>query len=120
MRSFLAFAALILLTCSSAFAQTTPPPTRTVTLTWNTQAGVTFNVYRWTTGQNGFQKINTAPVTTPTYNDATAVVGGAYGYKVSAVSPTAGESAQSPEVDITILAVPATPTGLKVSVVITN
>lgn len=112
----------------AAFAQTvTPPPTpvtQAVTLTWQeTTPGVTFNIYRWDKTQvNGFQKINSAPVTTPTYTDTTAVVGTSYAYKVSAVN-SAGESAQSAEADITVtvpVTIPGVPTGLKVTVVITN
>jgi fibronectin type 3 domain-containing protein len=96
--------------------------TKTVTVSWNPEPGVTFNVYRWSTGQNGFAKLNAAPITTLTYNDTTAVLGTAYSYKVSAVN-SAGESAQSVEADITVsvpVTIPGVPTGVKVTVVITN
>jgi fibronectin type 3 domain-containing protein len=112
----------VILACSFSVAAQTPA-TKTVTVTWQEATpNVTFNVYRWNSGQNGFIKLNAAPVTTLTYNDATAVLGTAYSYKVSAVN-SAGESAQSTEADITVsqpITVPAVPTNLKVTVVITN
>jgi fibronectin type 3 domain-containing protein len=93
-------------------------------VTWQEATpGTTFNVYRWDKSQvAGFTKINAAPITTLSYNDTTAVAGVAYAYKVTAFN-SSGESAQSAEVDITVsvpVIVPAVPTNLKVTVVITN
>ena len=95
------------------------------TLTWQEATpGVTFNIYRWDKSQvAGFTKINAAPVTAMTYNDTTTVTGVAYAYKVTAVNSAGVESAQSVEVDITVsvpVVIPAVPTNLKVTVVITN
>jgi hypothetical protein len=107
------------LLANNAAAQTT----KTVRITWqDTTVSATFNVWRWNTGQNGFVKLNSTPIAAMTYDDTTAVLGTAYSYKVSAVS-AAGESAQSAEADITVslpIVVPAIPTNLKVTVVITN
>lgn len=127
MSRLLCIAALLLGAAGAVFAQTTPPTptpaTMTVHVSWSeATAGATFNVHRWTKGQNGFAVINTAPITGLTYDDTTALVGTAYTYTVSAVN-SAGESAQSQGVDITVSApitVPAVPTNLKVTVVITN
>lgn len=111
----------LLLFATPAFAQT--PATKTVHVSWSeATTGATFNVWRWNTGQNGFLKLNTKPVTDLFFDDATAVLGTAYAYKISAVN-SAGESAQSLEADITVavpVVIPAVPTNLKVTVVITN
>ena len=121
----------LLLFATPAFSQVVPPPaTLTTHLAWSeTTVGATFNVYRYykgippaQAGPNGFQKMNAAPITTLTYDDATAVVGTMYTYEVTAVNAS-GESAPSTQVDITVMppvVVPAVPTNLKVSVVITN
>lgn len=125
MSRLLCIAALLLVATGSSFAQTvTPPVTQPVTLAWlEATPSVTFNIYRWDKSQvTGFTKINATPVTTLTYTDTTAVVGTMYAYKVSAVN-SAGESAQSAEADITVsvpVTIPGVPTGLKVTVVITN
>jgi hypothetical protein len=127
----------VILACSfSVAAQTTPTPVTKVTVTWaDTTAAATFNIWRWTTGQNGFQKINTTPTTATvvpcvpvisgktcyTYND-TIALGVLYAYKISAVSGGT-ESAESVEADITVsptVIVPAVPTDVKVNVVITS
>jgi hypothetical protein len=125
----------VILACSFSVAAQTSA-TKTVTVTWaDTTAGATFDIYRWTAGQNGFQKVNAAPVagtvipcvplvagkTCYTYND-TISLGILYAYKVSAVSGGT-ESAESVEADITVMptvVVPAVPTDVKVTVVITN
>jgi fibronectin type 3 domain-containing protein len=117
----------LLLFAAPVFAQTT---TTTVRISWaEATPGATFNVYRWykalppaLAGANGFQKMNAAPITAMTYDDTTAVLGTSYSYKITAVN-SAGESAPTPEADITVSApviVPAVPTNLKVSIVITN
>jgi hypothetical protein len=129
-------ASILSITSFAARAQTTPAATKTVTVTWaDTTAGATFHVWRWTAGQNGFAVINTVatavtvipcvPVvagqTCYSYTD-TIPVGILYAYKVSALNG-GQESPQSPEADITVSAptiVPAVPTNLKVTVVITN
>jgi fibronectin type 3 domain-containing protein len=122
---------VLLLFTAPTFAQVVPTPaTTTVQLAWTeTTPGATFNVYRWykgllpaQAGPNGFQKMNAAPITALTYNDTTAAVGTMYTYEVTAVNAS-GESAPSTQVDITVSApviVPAVPTNLKVTVVITN
>jgi fibronectin type 3 domain-containing protein len=111
----------LLLFAAPVFAQTAKTGAM---ITWQEATpGATFNVYRWDKSQvAGFTKINTAPITAMTYTDTTAIVGVAYAYKVTAVN-SAGESAQSVEADITVSApvvIPAVPTNLKVTVIVTN
>lgn len=141
MRNLLCIAAL-LVSGSGALAQApTPTPTPAlattkVQVTWSdTTTGATFNVWRWTAGQNGFLKINTVPTAVTVVPCAPVVTGQTcysyidtiplgvlYAYKISAVNGTQ-ESPQSVEADITVAApvtVPATPANIKVTVVITN
>lgn len=120
---------VILAVGSFSQAQAVPPPKApTVVLTWDAlPAAVSFNVWRWTAGQNGFAKVNVTPVVspatgTPTFSDTTGVLGTKYSYYVTAVN-TAGESAPSAQVDVTVIvpvSIPGIPTGLKVTVIVTQ
>ncbi|BDI31714.1 hypothetical protein CCAX7_37650 [Capsulimonas corticalis] len=99
----------------TVFAQTPAAPTgftvtggtSQLTLTWNNTAGLTYNVYRWTSG--------TEP-TTPTYTGKTSVFtdtgltnGTQYVYRISGVNSSHVEGPQASSV----IAVPvATPTGV--------
>ena len=84
-----------------------------VTLSWAFDSNSkSYNVYRSTSNNGPFVKINTVPGTTNSYVDNGLTPGATYYYKVSGVN-LAGESALSETVAATTI--PAAPTGLTIS-----
>ncbi|HME00590.1 MAG TPA: glycoside hydrolase family 44 protein [Terriglobia bacterium] len=84
-----------------------------VSLTWNASSGASsYNVKRSTTSGGPYTTI--ASPTATNYTDAGLTNGTTYYYVVSAVN-SAGESANSPQVNATPSAPPAAPTGLAAS-----
>ena len=70
----------------------------TVTLTWtaSTTPNVTYNVYRANTTTGGqYVKLNSAPITTLSFTDNTALAGYSYSYDATAVDSSGHESAPS-------------------------
>ncbi|MFJ5717834.1 penicillin binding protein PBP4B [Neobacillus sp. NPDC093127] len=68
---------------------------KTVDLSWNTVSGAdSYNVYRSTTSDGAFQKINIEPLATNSFTDTGLHPGSEYYYKVTALN-SVGESAQS-------------------------
>ncbi|MBW3624594.1 MAG: beta galactosidase jelly roll domain-containing protein, partial [Armatimonadetes bacterium] len=75
-------------------------------ITFSPSMGATsYDVFRATSANGPFTKVNTQPVTTTTYTDTTAVNGTEYFYVVRAVN-TAGSSDQSRVVTVTPVAPP--------------
>ena len=86
------------------------PGNAQVVVTWNTSTGATsYHVKRSTTSGGPYTQVG-APTTT-SYTDTGLTDGTAYYYVVSAVN-SAGESANSSEVNATPVASPAAPTGV--------
>jgi Abnormal spindle-like microcephaly-assoc'd, ASPM-SPD-2-Hydin len=74
-----------------------------VTLSWNSESGVVgFNVYRSSGGSDPGTMLNTSPVASTTYTDATVQAGQSYSYAVSAIGADGVQSALSQIVSVTI------------------
>lgn len=86
---------LLLLLSLSVAAQSV---TRNVTCSWtaSTSAGVTgYNVYRAPQGlAPTYAILNTAPVTSTTFTDTTAIIGNMYLYAVTALTPACTATTQ--------------------------
>lgn len=61
---------------------------------------VSYNVYRQ--GTEGFNQINTSPVTSASYLDTAVASGETYGYEVTAVDAVGGESAPSSPITVSV------------------
>jgi fibronectin type 3 domain-containing protein len=84
-----------------------------ITLNWTAGSGdVTFNVYRGTVSGGPYLKLNSAPVTSPTYSDTTGLGSTKYYYVVSGVDSGGYESVYSNEASATFLALPGAPASL--------
>ncbi len=70
---------------SAAHAQYTVKVTWTASTSAAGNPSLTYNVYRAATCASHFAKLNSAPVTTTSYFDATAATGAAYCYQITAV-----------------------------------
>ena len=121
MKRFLALALL----STVAVAQVTPvAPALTVVLNWPAPTTytdgtaiasgtvITYNVYEY--GAGVWAKLNTAPVTTPTYTVSTGIVSGqTYNFHVTSVTPGGLESGASNSATKAFAAAPFSPiTGL--------
>lgn len=86
-----------------------------VVLNWQESSpndpAVSFNVYRGTALTGPFTKINTSPVTSPTFTDTQVTSGQQYWYEVTAVDANGIESADSSIASATVPG-PNAPTGL--------
>ncbi|HEX5858667.1 MAG TPA: fibronectin type III domain-containing protein [Microbacterium sp.] len=90
------------------------PAAPTVSLAWDSEAGLTWKVYR----QSAFdaEPVFIGTVAEPAFTDTSARVGLDYGYSVTAVDQTGLESVPSKTVDVSLVdpdaAAPAAPTGI--------
>ena len=79
------------------------PHSVSVTWTASTSSNVTgYNVYRAITSGGPYTKLNSSPVTTLNYADATVVAGGTYYYVTTAVDGSGDESAHSTQVQAVV------------------
>ncbi|OGD19738.1 MAG: hypothetical protein A2W03_13450 [Candidatus Aminicenantes bacterium RBG_16_63_16] len=73
---------------------------RNIELNWAASSGaVGYNVYRSEVSHLNYQKLNAAPLTSPSYSDRELAADTAYFYVVTAVGPTGLESNNSSEVE---------------------
>lgn len=85
--------------------QQTPSGPHTVTLSWepNTTAGVVgYNVYRSRTSRGPYVRLNSVPLTTPSYVDSTVTAGSSYYYVSTAIDSHGMESPYSNERQVVI------------------
>jgi fibronectin type 3 domain-containing protein len=90
----IAFVLIALLFAISAFAQAAVHKN---TLSWaaSTTPSATYNVYKAGSCAGTFTRVNTVPITTPTFVDSGMADGAVNCYYVTAVAPGMGESPQS-------------------------
>jgi len=78
----------------------------TVTLNWtaSTTSGVTYNIYRATTsgGYNYAAPLNSSPITGTSFSDCTVSLGQLYYYVIRSVDGSGNQSANSPEITLSI------------------
>jgi fibronectin type 3 domain-containing protein len=90
-------------------AQTTQPTQHKVTLTWDAQSGVTFNIYRGAVTGGPYSKLTASPIGSSPFVDSTVANGTTYFYVATAVNGSGLESVNSSEVKAIIPAPPGTP-----------
>jgi hypothetical protein len=74
-----------------------------VNILWNSSSGAAgYNVYRSTTANGTYAKINSALDTTTAYTDTTVVSGQTYYYAATSVSSSGQESTQSAPVEVAV------------------
>jgi hypothetical protein len=74
-----------------------------VNILWNYSSGAAgYNVYRSTTANGTYAKINSAMDTTTAYTDTTVVSGQTYYYAATSVSSSGQESTQSAPVEVAV------------------
>lgn len=78
-----------------------PPVLHSVSLSWNPQTGMTYNVYRSLVSGAGYLKLNSAGLTAPSMVDPSVANGSKYFYVVTSANGT-NESTFSAEVSATI------------------
>lgn len=80
--------------------------TRTIDLNWNSVNGAdSYNVYRSTSSDGSYEKINVSPVTANSFSDTGLQPGTKYFYKVTSIN-SVGESAPSTPAEATTVSVP--------------
>lgn len=106
------------ITCQAQGA-TCPAPTPGaphVCLKWtaSSTSGVTYNIFRATTsgGQNYAAPLNSTPISSTSFYDATATIGTTYFYTATAVGTGGAQSLPTSEVSSTVPVPPSAPTAL--------